>query len=60
MGSQMAAAYVGIMVFPPLYGIMAENISAGVFPLYLAIFLVAMIFALVTLIKTLKRERNDI
>lgn len=60
MGSQMAAAYVGIMVFPPLYGIMAENISAGVFPLYLAIFLAAMIFALVTLIKTLKRERNDI
>lgn len=60
MGSQMAAAYVGIMVFPPLYGIMAENISAGVFPFYLAIFLVSMIFALTILLKTLKKERNVI
>ena len=60
MGSQMAAAYVGIMVFPPLYGIMAENISAGVFPFYLAVFLAAMVFALVMLRKALKKERNRI
>ena len=60
MGSQMAAAYVGIMVFPPLYGIMAENISAAVFPLYLALFLSAMILALIMLRRTLKKERNKI
>ena len=60
MGSQMAAAYVGIMVFPPLYGIMAENISAAVFPIYLALFLSAMILALIMLRRTLKKERNKI
>jgi MFS family permease len=60
MGSQMAAAYIGIMIFPPLYGIMAEKISAGVFPLYLAFFLAAMIFAMALLVKGLKKEREKI
>jgi len=60
MGSQMAAAYVGIMLFPPIYGIMAERISAAVFPLYLAFFLAAMIIAVASLFRTVKKERNCI
>jgi hypothetical protein len=39
---------------------MAEKISAGVFPLYLAFFLAAMIIAMALLVKGLKKEREKI
>ena len=39
MGTQMAAAYVGIMLTPPLVGIMADELSHAVFPYYLAVML---------------------
>jgi len=60
IGSQMAAAYIGIMIFPPIYGIIAQNISAAVFSLYLAVFFAAMFFALIMLRRAAKKERNDI
>ena len=50
IGSQMAAAYFGIMAAPPVFGFRAESISAALLPLYLAIwiflFAVAMVFFL--------------
>ena len=55
MGSQMAAACIGIMVFPPLYGIMAQSITPDVFPYYLAIFFVAMLAAMILLLRGLKK-----
>ena len=36
IGIQMAAAYVGICLLPPLFGILANHISAGLLPGYLA------------------------
>ena len=36
IGVQMAAAYVGICVMPPLFGILANHISAALLPGYLA------------------------
>ena len=59
MGSQMAAAYIGIMIFPPLYGIMAQTLTPAVFPFYLALFLVLMIFAMLLLPASIAKERNN-
>lgn len=40
MGTQMAAAYLGITVAPPIFGFIAKSVSAAVFPWYLAIWFV--------------------
>ena len=44
IGVQMASAYVGICVMPPLFGLLAECVSAGLLPVYLAAINVVMIF----------------
>ena len=43
VGSQMAAAYFGIMAAPPLFGFLAQWIGTSVLPLYLGIW--AILFA---------------
>ena len=42
IGVQMASAYVGTTLMPPLFGLIAGHLSAGLLPLYLLIFLVLM------------------
>ncbi len=42
IGLQMASAYTGSTLMPPLFGLIANHISAGWFPFYLAIFAVLM------------------
>ncbi len=42
MGTQMAAAYVGIMLAPAACGILGQFISMGIFPMYLLIFYLVM------------------
>lgn len=44
IGMQMAAAYSGCLIMPPLFGIIAEHISMACLPLLLAAFLAVMIF----------------
>ncbi|MBO5023319.1 MAG: MFS transporter [Clostridia bacterium] len=56
MGSQMAAAYIGIMVFPPFYGIVAQNITPDVFPYYISIFFVIMAISVALLRREVKRS----
>ena len=43
IGVQMAAAYVGTTLMPPLFGLLANHISFALFPFYLGIILVLMI-----------------
>ena len=43
IGVQMASAYVGICCMPPLFGLIAENISAGLMPWYVGAINVLMI-----------------
>ena len=43
IGVQMASAYVGICVMPPLFGIIANYISISLFPWYLLVINVVMI-----------------
>lgn len=42
IGVQMASAYVGTCLMPPLFGLIAKNISVTLFPVYLLIILVCM------------------
>ena len=43
IGVQMAAAYVGICLMPPLFGLIANHITVALMPLYLALITVTMI-----------------
>ena len=42
IGIQMSSAYVGNLVMPPLFGVLANNITPALFPFYLLVFLVLM------------------
>ncbi|MDO5399383.1 MAG: MFS transporter [Eubacteriales bacterium] len=47
IGVQMAASYLGIMLAPPLCGLLGQHLGMGVFPWYLAAFYAAMLAATV-------------
>ena len=42
IGVQMASAYVGSMLMPPVFGLIANHISASLLPYYLGIILIVM------------------
>lgn len=54
IGIQLASTYLGIMIMPPIFGILAERVSAGLFPYFL--FILMILFSFSTLL--LKRELN--
>lgn len=56
MGSQMAAASIGIMVMPPLFGLLAQGISTDIFPYFLLIMFAVMAVSTFFLIKNLKKS----
>ncbi len=58
IGSQMAAAYVGIMVFPPLFGILAQNVTPDIFPYYLSLFFAVMLAAMFLLAREIKNKKT--
>ena len=43
IGVQMASAYVGVCVMPPLFGVIASRFSAALLPLYLLAVLALMV-----------------
>ena len=43
-GVQMAAAYIGTMLMPPLFGILANHLSISLLPIYLLVLLAIMAF----------------
>ena len=43
IGVQMASAYMGSCLAPPLFGLLANHITAELLPLYLCVFLVFML-----------------
>lgn len=56
IGSQMAAAYIGIMALPPLFGLLAQFIGAWLLPLYLLVMMALMVYATIRLIAQMKKE----
>ena len=43
IGVQMAFAYVGICIMPPIFGVIANHISFSLLPVYLLVILALMI-----------------
>lgn len=43
IGIQMDFAYIGILIMPPIYGLIANHISASLLPVYLLIILTLMV-----------------
>ena len=56
IGSQMAAAYVGIMALPPLFGLLTQFIGAWLMPWYLLFLNAAMIYATLTLVAAIQKK----
>ena len=56
MGSQMAAAYIGVMIFPPILGVLAQIFGMNVFPYYIALFFALMLASMIVLIKKLIKQ----
>ncbi len=56
IGVQLASTYVGIMTVPPVFGILAEKVSAGIFPYFLFVLMCLFILASVLMLKKLKEK----
>lgn len=57
IGVQMASAYVGTTLMPPLFGLIAENISVRAYPFYLLMLVAVMIVMLEMLNRKKKGNR---
>ena len=51
VGIQMAAAYIGTTLMPPIFGVIAQNINVKIFPFYLAASLILMTIMYETVVK---------
>ena len=58
IGVQMASAYVGSTFMPPLFGLIAQHLSLKLFPIYLALLLLALLLMTEGLNRLKDRERN--
>ncbi|WP_373790543.1 sugar MFS transporter [Jeotgalibaca porci] len=56
IGLQMAGAYVGSTFMPPLFGLLANNISVTIFPFYLAFFALLMVVMSERFNRTMKNK----
>ncbi|MBQ2804461.1 MAG: MFS transporter, partial [Clostridia bacterium] len=57
IGVQMAFAYVGFLVMPPLFGVMAEHLSVALLPVFLAV-LLALVVALHEVVVRSAKHQN--
>ena len=56
IGVQMASAYVGNLTMPPLFGLLANNITPALFPFYLLALLVLMVCMHEQLVRKTRRS----
>ena len=54
IGVQMASAYVGTLAMPALFGLLANLITIGIYPIYLLVILVLMVLMHISLGKKCK------
>ncbi len=54
IGVQMASAYIGNVVMPPLFGLIANHISVSLLPVYLLLILVIMSVMHISMLKLVK------
>lgn len=58
MGSQIAFAYIGVMLAPPAVSIISRLFGIGVYPVLLAVLYIIMIIALKCFVNRLKKQNN--
>lgn len=58
IGIQLASTYLGIMIMPPLFGTMAEKVSAGLFPYFLFALMILFVGASALFKKELNKVKN--
>lgn len=58
IGVQMASAYIGICIMPPIFGLIANYISVKLFPFYLIVILAVMFIMHELLIRKIIQKRN--
>ncbi len=58
IGIQMACAYVGTSLMPPLFGLIAEHITVSLLPVYLVIILALMIVMHESMVRKVKYKEN--
>jgi fucose permease len=58
MGWQMATAYTGAALLPPLFGWLAGHVTIGLFPLYMVLMAAAMLLATERLNRLLRRREG--
>lgn len=59
IGVQMASAYVGTLLMPPLFGLIAEHINIKLFPVYLTVVLIFMVVMHEALLREKKVENAN-
>lgn len=58
MGTQMAASYIGIMLIPPVFGLIAQPFGTGLLPCFLLVLFAIMLTATAVLLRKLKRKQG--
>lgn len=58
VGSQMAAAYFGIMVAPPVFGALAKRIGTAFYPGYIALWAIIFIISALFFLRKVNLERE--
>lgn len=56
LGSQMAAAYFGVMIGPPLFGTLANIVSPSVFPMYIVIWDVVFVVSAILFLHKINKK----
>ena len=59
IGAQMASAYVGTLIMPPLFGVLGRSFSMKLFPYYSMFLLLLMIFAYRRMLQETKKARRE-
>lgn len=60
IGLQMAFAYIGSSLMPPLFGVLASWISVEILPLFIFFFLILMVAMLEILNRKVARDRQAV
>ncbi|MBR3954850.1 MAG: MFS transporter [Clostridia bacterium] len=58
MGSQIAFAYIGVMLAPPMISLVSKLFGIGVYPVVLAVLYVVMVIALTLFVNRLKKRNQ--
>jgi fucose permease len=60
VGVQMASAYTGMTLMPPLFGIIADNVTISLYPAYILFFVIILLVMTEKLNKTVSKRNSPV